>query len=203
MVGLVILGLLWTLDNNPDLLSIIPFLWVEKEEKHIQTCEPKISEKHRCPDWNGTDMFLGNWCDTLHANGSISTVPPIWHNVLKIFEFIFYLLDSVCLYIPGKHSVVIVIFNFKRYCQISLLIVFTLWFWVPPSFLIKFCRAIIYPISLTLTLFLGFCPYSQRSLIIQYVLLFSSMKLKLTLLLPFLLKWLVLLHVFYGKYIKT
>ena len=53
MVGLAMLGLLWELDNGPDLLSDEPLLWMKKGVKHNQTCEARISEKHRCPDWKG------------------------------------------------------------------------------------------------------------------------------------------------------
>ena len=47
MFGRAMLGLLWALDTDPDLLSEEPFLWthtkVQNWEKSTQTCEPRIS----------------------------------------------------------------------------------------------------------------------------------------------------------------
>ena len=97
------------------------------------------------------DMYWGNWCDTLEANRSICGVPLIWHNFMKMVEFSFHSLESlVCLdslststFIdPCKYLAVIVIFRFKRYCQISLLIakkllISTPGFWYSP-FLLEF-----------------------------------------------------------------
>ena len=68
------------------------------------------------------DMYWGNWW---------RTVLLIWHNFMTIVEFSFHSLKflfgldylSASTFIdPGKYSAVIVIFPFKRYYQISLLI---------------------------------------------------------------------------------
>ena len=50
LVGLAMLGLLWVLDTDSGLLSVEPFLGVQKGGKHTQTCELRISEKHPYPD---------------------------------------------------------------------------------------------------------------------------------------------------------
>ena len=77
------------------------------------------------------DVYWSNCCDTLQANKSMSDVHIIWHNFMKIVGFSFHSLESLlCLDSlaestfndPGKYSAVIVIFRFKRYCQIYLLI---------------------------------------------------------------------------------
>ena len=54
-VGLAMLGLLWTLDTDPDLHFEEPFLWVQKWKKHTQTCEPRLLEMFHCRDW-GVDF---------------------------------------------------------------------------------------------------------------------------------------------------
>ena len=86
-------------------------------------------------------MYWANWCDALKTNISISAVPLNWHNFIKIVEFSFHSLESlVCLDSlaasiftdPGKYLAVIVIFRFKRYCEISLLIAVNSCFLIPP-----------------------------------------------------------------------
>ena len=139
------LGLL--LDTDPDLLSEEPFLWVQNGEPYTQTCEPRISEKHPYLDWKG--QFSRTCSEVIGVTPSRQkdpslSVPLIWHNFMKMFEFSFHSLESlVCLdslsastFIdPGKYSAVIAIFHFKRYYQISLLIVANSWFLVTPFLL--------------------------------------------------------------------
>ena len=83
---------------------------------------------------------------TPSANRSISGVPLIWHNFLKMVKFSFHLLESLVAWIPclPLHSLaltVIMIFHFRRYYQISLLITVNSWFLVPRIF-ISYDRAV-------------------------------------------------------------
>ena len=96
------------------------------------------------------DMFWGNWCDTLEASRSISGVSLILHNFMKMVEFSFYPLEflvylaslSASRFIePFKYLAVIVIFRFRSYCQLSLLVTVNSLFSVLPIF-IKYGRTI-------------------------------------------------------------
>ena len=156
MIGLAMLGLLWALKIDSDLLSEEPFLWVQNGEKHTQTYEPRISEKHPCPDWKGrfsricsgvigvitlrqTDPSLEfPLSDTISWRflGLVSIRLNPWFAWIPCLPGFLGFID------PGKYSAVIVIFLFKRYWQISLLIAVNSWFFVPPIF-IKDDRAVI------------------------------------------------------------
>ena len=153
MVGLAMLGLLWALDIDPDLLSEDPFLWVQKGGKHTQTCGPRISEKHPCPDWKDQSSRICS--EVIGVITSRRTDPPLEFPLSdtiswRLLGLVSISLESLgCLYSlsvstfidPGKYSTVIIIFHFKRYCQISLLIAVNSWFLVPSIF-IKYDRAV-------------------------------------------------------------
>ena len=139
------LGLLWALDTDLDLDTFWKTLPMSaKGGKAYTKLWAHDIWKASLPWLKGSifqDMYWGNWCDTLKANRSISGVSLTWHRFIKIVGFSFHLLlPLVCLdslsastFIdPGKYSAVIVIFCFKRYCQIYLLIAVNAWFLVPP-----------------------------------------------------------------------
>ena len=121
-------------------------------------------------------MYRSNWCGTLEAHRSISGVPLIWHNFMKIVEFSFHslkslvCLDSLCAskFIDlGKYLVVIVIFYFKRYCQISLLIAVNSWFLVPRP---------LPPFSLSMT-GLSCCPCGYELIFHSFPLMWRTLQL--------------------------
>ena len=101
MVSLAMLGLLWAVDTYPDLLSEEPFLYVQKGEKHTQTCEPRISGKH------GSSRLKSQFSRI--CTGVIGVIPsrqtdpslefPLSDTISsRLFWFSFHLLESmVCL----------------------------------------------------------------------------------------------------------
>ena len=128
MVDLVIVGLLWVVDTDHDLLSEEPFLRIQKGKKHTDLWIQDIW-KVFLPWLKGSifrDLYWGNWCDTLKGKRFISGVPLIWHNFQNICEFSFELLESlffvdslsVSTFIYSvKYLAVVAIFHFERYCQ--------------------------------------------------------------------------------------
>ena len=131
MIGLAILELLWGLDPDLYLLSEEPFLWVWKGENHAQTCESKLSEKQACPNWKGR---FSRTCTGV-IGVTLLRQTDLWcflidHSFMTMVEFSF--LESLtCLDSLSASLSVILIFRFKRYCQIFLLIAVNSWFFVP------------------------------------------------------------------------
>ena len=154
MFDLAMLRLLWALDTDPDLLSEEPSYKCKRGKSIHKLVSPGYLKKHSCPDWKGQFSKI--------CTGVIGVIPsrqtglsmefPLsdtisWRllglvsicfnsfNWIQLASFHYSLssLSASTFIEPGKYSAVIVIFRFKRYYQISLLIAVNSWFSVPPT----------------------------------------------------------------------